>query len=56
MHRKPLRNTFAKSTLAVLEITVGHWTLDIVQPNFEKCHIMIGQDDRTSHQKSVVSE
>ena len=25
-------------------------SLDIVQPNFEKCHIMIGQDDRTSHQ------
>ena len=48
MHRKPLRNTFAKFTMAVLEITVSHWTF--VQPNFEKCHIMIGQDDRTSHQ------
>ena len=27
MHRKPLRNTFAKFTMAVLEITVSHWTL-----------------------------
>ena len=27
MHRKPLRNAFAKFTTAVLEITVGHWTL-----------------------------
>ena len=27
MHKKPLRNTFAKFIIAVLEITVGHRTL-----------------------------